>query len=254
MKKMMLVVLIALSMEAQKPAEVVVNQVNDRRSASSTFSNLTIGMELPSIEAKSVAASRVLVRTATEDSGADLVARDAEEPMLYPNMRDEGAISVSLSLNNPARTATKLREASGEIELYMPSKDPNSSADIAKVLPASGKPLAHKALKANGIEIAFLTAAQLDAENKKREEYARLELDDSEVAVRIKDPQNRIHEVVYIDGKGEVQRVSMRTDEGLTVISTWSGKAQPDWKLRVQMKTPKTVVRVPFALKDIALP
>lgn len=254
MKKMMLVLLVAFAAQAQKPAEVVVNQVNDRRSASSTFSNLTIGMELPSVEAKTVAASRVLVRTATDDSGADLVARDAEEPMLYPNVRDEGSISVSMTLNNPARTATKLREASGEIELYMPSKDPNATADIAKVLPASGKPLSHKALKANGIEIAFLTAAQLDAENKKREEYARLQLDDSELAVRIKDPQNRIHEIGYVDAKGEFQRVSTRTDEGLTVISTWSGKAQPDWKLRVQMKTPKTVMRVPFALKDIALP
>jgi len=33
-----------------------------------------------------------------------------------------------------------------------------------------------------------------------------------------------------------------------------SGKPQPDWKLRVQMKTAKNVVRMPFALKDVTLP
>jgi hypothetical protein len=255
MKKLMLAVLLAApALQAQKPAQAVVNQVNDRRNAGSTFSQLTIGMELPAVQASTVAASRVLVRTATDDSGADLVARDAEEPMLYPNMRQEGAISVSMTLKNPARTATKLREASGEIELYMPSKDPNSTADVPKFLPASGKALAHKALKANGIEITFLTAAQLDAENRKREEYARLQLEESELAVRIKDPQNRIHELGYVDAKGELQRVSTRDDEGLTIIATWNGKPQPDWKLRVQMKTAKSVVRMPFALTDIALP
>lgn len=254
MKKMLLVVIAALAAQAQKPADVRVNQVNDRRNAGSTFSQLTISLDLPAVQASTVAASRVLVRTATDDSGADLVARDAEEPMLYPNAREEGAISVSLMLKNPARTATKLREASGEIELYMPSKDPNSTAEVAKFLPASGKPLAHKALKANGVEISFLSAAQLDAENKKREEYARIQLDDSEMALRIKDPQNRIHELAYVDGKGELQRVSTRGDEGLTIISTWTGKPQPDWKLRVLMKTAKNVVRMPFALKDVALP
>jgi hypothetical protein len=254
MKTILLLILLAFTAQAQKPADVRVNQVNDRRSAGSSFSQLTVSMELPAVQASTVAASRVLVRTATDDSGADLVARDAEEPMLYPNAREEGAISVSMTLKNPARTATKLREASGEIELYMPSKDPNSTADVAKFLPASGKALSHKALKANGIEITFLTAAQLEAENKKREEYARLQLDDSEMAVRIKDPQNRVHELGYVDAKGELQRVSTRGDEGLTIISTWSGKPQPDWKLRVQMKTAKNVVRMPFALKDVALP
>ena len=255
MKKLLPVLLfITLAAQAQKPADVKVHQVNDRRNAGSSFAELTIIMELPAVQASTVAASRVLVSTATDDSGADLVARGAEEPMLYPNMREEGAATVSLTLKNPARTSTKLREARGEIELYMPSKDPNSTAEVAKFLPASGKPLAHKALKANGVEITFVSAAQLDAENKKREEYARLQLDDSEMAIRIKDPNNRIHELGYVDSKGELQRVSTRGDEGITIISTWTGKPQPDWKLRVQMKTAKNVVRMPFALTDVPLP
>ena len=162
--------------------------------------------------------------------------------MLPPGAEDR-PVSVSLMLKNPVRSATKLREARGEIELYMPAKDPNSTADITKFLPASGKPLTHKALKANGVEIMFLNAALLDAENKRREEYARISLDEGDFAVRIKDPNKRIHSIAYVDAAGAVQRVSTRDDDGVTILSTWIGKPQPDWKLRVSMKTAKNVVR-----------
>jgi hypothetical protein len=259
MKKIMLVLLAATLAQAQKPVDVRIQQVNDRRTAGS-FAQLTVALELPSVKSSTVAASRVLVRTATDDAGNDLVDHQAEELPLEPNLRaempgaEDGPVSVSLVLKNPSRTATKLREARGEIELFMPGKDPNSTAEMTKFLPASGKPLAHKALKANGVEIAFLNAAQLDAENKRREEYARLSLDESDLAVRIKDPNKRIHSLTYVDGSGAPQRVSTRDDAGVIILSTWSGKPQPDWKLRVSMKTPKNVVRYPFALTDVTLP
>jgi hypothetical protein len=253
MKKMMIVTLFALTAYAQKPADVRVNQVNDRRSGGS-FAGLTIYLELPGTTAASVAASRVLVKSATDDAGTDLIDHQSEEPRFEQNMREEGLAGVSLSLKSPPRKATKLREARGDIELFMPAKDPNSTAEVTKFLPASGKPLTHKALKANGVELAFVTPAQLDAENQKREEYARVSLEESDLAVRLKDPNKRIQSIEYVDGSGAVQRVMARDSEGLTILSTWSGKPQADWKLRVKMMTAKNVVKVPFTLTNVALP
>jgi hypothetical protein len=146
-------------------------------------------------------------------------------------------------------------------------------------MPQSGKPLAHKALKANGVEITFLTAAQIDAEKKrraaaKRKEYAEMGYDDAEAVesmvtsdlesafptdenellARVKDPNQRIQDVSYIDANGETQMVIVREEDGLTRFSSWSGRPQPGWKLRVAMRTPKNLVRYSFALKDVPLP
>jgi hypothetical protein len=185
-----------------------------------------------------------------------------------------------VSLKNPSRKATKVTDVRGEVELYMPSKDPNSVAEIAKFLSFSGKPLTHKALKANGVELSLVSPAQIAAEKKrigdaKRKEYKdagyedgedlenmvkstldyTLNFEPSDIPVRLKDPNKRIQEVSYITASGEVKPVSVRTgDEGMYVISSWGDPPQPDWKLRVSMKTPKNLVRYPFALKDVALP
>lgn len=254
MKKIVpILFLIAFAANAQKAGDVRVAQVNDRRTNGS-FAQLTLALELPSITASSVAASRVIISSATDDQGTDLVDREREQPMLEENFRKEGTATVSLTLKNPARSASKLAEAKGEIELFMPSKDPNSTAEVTKFLPGSGKAISNKALKANGVEITFMTAAQLNADNAKREEWQRIELQENDLAVRVKDAQQRVQGLTYIDSKGEEQRVNYRDDNGVTIFSTWAGKPAPDWKLRVNMRTAKATVKVPFAVKDVALP
>lgn len=269
------------------PVEVKIDRVNDRRTSGS-FSQLTITLELPKIRSSEVVASRVLIAAATDDAGGSLLDPEASEPQLEPNFRGRMGkeetgppppATVTVTLKNPDRKATSVKEVRGEIELYMPGKDPNSVAEIAKFLSFSGKPVTHKALKANGVEIALLSPTQIQAERKrvidaKRKEYkesgwednesleqtlnsmleSTLHLEESDLLVRVKDPNQRIQELEYIDSAGEVQRISTRTDEGLFYFSTWSGKPQPDWKLKVSMKTPKNMVRHSFALKDVALP
>lgn len=251
MKKILFLLLIAFAANAADSVKVL--QVNDRRTRGS-FSQLQIALELPSITSTSVAASRVLVSSAKDDAGNDLVDHEAQEPSLEENFRKQGNASVSLTLKNPPRSSTKVVEAKGEIELFMPAKDPNSTAELAKFLPGNGKPVSHKALKSNGVEIAFLTAAQLDADNAKREEWDRVKLDENELAVRVNDPQKRIQSLTYIDSKGEPQRVMMRDEKTLAILSTWAGKPAPDWKLRVNLRTAKNTVRMPFSVKDVALP
>src|SRR5687768_16459983 len=267
------------------PVEVTVQQVNDRRTNGS-FSHLTISLELPKIRSTEVEASRVLIAAATNDSGKSLLDPEASEPQLEPNMRGRfggaetmPATTISVTLANPDRKAKSLKEVRGEIELYMPGKDPNSVAEISKFLSTSGKPLSHKALKANGVEIVLLTEKQIEAERKriaeaKRKEYkdagwedgesleemiksmlsSLLGVQESDLLARVKDPNQRIQEIAYVDAAGEVKRISTRDEEGLTYFTTWGDKPQADWKLRVSMKTSKNIVRHSFALKDVPLP
>jgi hypothetical protein len=266
-----------------KPGDVVIQQVNDRRTNGS-FAQLTISLELPGVKASEVAASRVLLTTAVDDSGRTLLDPKAREPQLESTSRmsmtrdDAPPATISVTLLNPARKATKVKEIRGDIELYMPSRDPNSTAEIAKFLSYSGKQLGNKALSANGVEIAVISPTQLAAEKKRRGDAKRseakasglegedldryissyleslLKLDDDEVLVRIKDPNKRIQEISYITPGGETKRVSTRDADGLTRLSTWGDKPQPDWKLRVNMTTPKNIVRQPFVLTDVPLP
>ena len=271
---------------AQKPAaiDVTVQQVNDRRTNGS-FAELAITLELPKMKSSEIAASRVLIAAATDDSGRSLIDPAATEPQLEPNMRGGGSdgppspATVTVRLANPDRKATRIKEVRGEIELYMPSRDANSVADVPKFLSSAGKPLTQKALKANAVEIALLSSTQIDAERKRLLDARRKEakangwedgedlesmlkstaesllmVDEGDLLVRIKDPNQRIQELAYVDATGDVKRISSRTDEGLTYLTTWGDKPQPDWKLRVSMKTPKNLVRYSFALKDVALP
>jgi hypothetical protein len=280
MKKIAWIALLsgALLAEAQKPVEVTVERVNDRRSKG-FFAELTIALRIPSIKSADVAASRVLVTSAVDDLGTSLLDPEAQEPRLEMNMPGEGPVDVSVTLENPPRKAKQVREVRGNIELYMPSKDPNSVAEIPKFTAQSGKTLSHKALKANGVEITLLSAAQIAAEKKKLADAKRkelqeigyqgedlesmvsshmeyvLRLEESDLLVRVKDPKQSIQEVTYVDAAGEVKRVNMRNEDGgYAIFSTWEGAPKPDWKMRVSMKTAKNLVRHPFVLKDVTLP
>lgn len=285
MRKLALLALLplfALPLFAQPKLDVNVKQINDRRTNGS-FAQLTLTLELPKVPSPDVAASRVLVSTAVDDTGRNLIDAERGEAELETNRsgmmspKEVSPATVSVTLKNPDRKAVAVKQIAGEIELYMPSKDPNSIAEIPKFLSQAGKTLSHKALKANGVEIAPLSATQIAAERKRLSDAKRkeateagmtgedlenyvktfegmqLNLEPSDVLVRIKDPNKRIQDMSYVDAAGEVKHLSRREDEGLYIFSTWE-KVQPDWKLRVSMKTPKNIARYAFALANVPLP
>lgn len=286
MKTAIALLLLASAALAQKPVEVTVQQVNDRRTNGS-FAQLTLSLQLPKVRSAEVAASRVLVSSAVDDLGQSLIDSEMQEPQLETNFRgplEEGKkdtpVHITLGLGSPSRKATKIGQVRGVIELLMPSKDPNSVAEVPKFASFSGKTLSHKALKANGVEIALLSPSQIEAEKKrigeaKRKEYKEsgwedgedlenlvkssleytLQFEPGDVPVRIKDPSKRIQQIAYVDAAGEVKQVMLRDGEGgIQVLSTWGEAPQPDWKVRVSLKTPKNLVRYPFALDNVALP
>lgn len=268
------------------PAKVTLGLVRDRRTDGSFFKKLEINLELPDVPAADVAAARTVVRSAVDDTGRNLVPDDSGKGGLQDTRQGSPGepvakaepTKVTVELRNPSRKAIVVKSVTGEIELYMPRKDPNGVATVTGFMTRAGVPLQDPALKANGLEITVVSKAQLEAEkqrrigNLKRDLKAKgvaadttnemvadfasefLKPEEGNIVLKVRGPEGLIHQICYLNPAGEEKFVSTSEKQGFTVLSTWGEKPAPDWRLRLKMKTPRTLARFSFALKDVALP
>ncbi|MHB1044992.1 MAG: hypothetical protein ACYC4P_03185 [Thermoanaerobaculia bacterium] len=270
------------------PANARMTALQDRRS-DGHFPRCTLGIELPDYPAHEVTAARVVVKKAVDDLGTDLLKEDAADVRLEPTQRgqfgkpDDGKAApptiVFAEMKNPPRAAKVLKEVSGEIELFVPSRDPNGEARIERFLSLAGKPAAHPALRANGVEISFVSKAQLDAERKKAEEAETAKLkkegyedadsirsmvesalysfpkgEEREVVLKVKDPKKAIQEIKAFNGSGERVFGTDSEESGFRVLTFWNDSPQADWTLSIQMRSDSSLVRHTFAFRDVPLP
>ena len=269
------------------PANATLKTVQDRRSEGH-FPRCTLGIELPDIPAHEARASRVVVMKAVDDLGTNLVREDAADARLEPTQRGsfgkpkEGPAPPTIvfaELKNPPRKATILKEVSGEIELYIPGRDPNGEAGFPKILSMAGKPLAHAALKANGVEISVLSQAQIEAERKKAGDAERAKArkegvtdedtitsmvenavysfpkgGEGQIVLRVKDPKKAIQDFKMADGEGNPQFNGKSDEAGFTILEFWGDKPKPDWTMKVLMQSDKSLVRHTFVFRDVPLP
>jgi hypothetical protein len=252
----------------------------------SAFSRLEIEVEFPDFPAAEVAAARLHVRKAVDDTGRDLVPEEDRKAPLEPIRQGRSAgpdekpapAVVQMKLRNPARKAKQLAEVSGEIELYLPARDPNAVAIIPNIPAWAGKRLESPAFAASKVRIAMLTTEQLEAEKKreaeKRKEEARkhgvlgemleplasaflqafFTPEAGDVVLMVEDPDGRVVQMALLDAAGEDQTTGRMQQQGLNVLSSSRRGPGPDWSLEVRLKTPKTQVLRSFTLKDVRLP
>ena len=269
------------------PANATIASLQDRRSSGS-FARFTLALELPDFPAHEVTAARVVVTKAVDDLGTSLLPDAAAGSRLEPTQRGqlgrpEGRPAppalVFAEMKNPPRKAKVLKEVAGEIELFVPSRDPNGEATLPEFLALAGQPVANPALKANGVELAILSKAQLAGERKKAEDAARAKLkkeghtdadsiremveselysfpkgEEGEVVLRVKDPRKAIQDIKAFDGEGNPVFAGKSESAGLTSLAFWNEKPKPDWTLKVQMQSEKSLVRFTFAFRDLPIP
>ncbi|MCM2316998.1 MAG: hypothetical protein NDJ92_17755 [Thermoanaerobaculia bacterium] len=266
------------------PIDATVSQIHDRRT-SSFFSQLDITVQLQGISEADISAARITIRKAVDDTGRDLIDPEASEPQFettssaYFKEKDtKTPASVAFKLKNPSRDAVVVKEIRGEVELYMPDKDKDAVVVLPKFQSLAGKPVSNKALKANGIEVSVIGKAQLEAEKKKASKakadglkkegvddetikWMVSSFEDSffvpgegEIALKVNDPNKRVHEYALLDGAGTPQRVYPRDQDGLIVLSTYGSAVDPSWGLQIKLRTPKTMAHHTFALNDVELP
>lgn len=89
-----------------------------------------IDIELVGAKRSEIESARVLVRTAVDDLGTNLVLENAAAAVLEPlkGENPEAPVVLPVPLKLAVRKAVSLREVSGEIELYVPGGDPAAAA------------------------------------------------------------------------------------------------------------------------------
>lgn len=252
----------------------------------SAFSKLQVKLELPDFAAAEVAGARIVVRKAVDDTGRDLLREEDRKAPLEPIDQGSGGGAgekpapavLELNLRNPARKAKVLRALSGEIELYLPGRDPQAVARIPRFASFAGRTLESPALAASGVTLAYLTAEQFEAEKKtqaaKRKEEAKksgvlgemleplasaflsafFSPSAGDVILKIGDPGGRLVQLRLVDAAGEDKTSGRAQQQDLAVLSSSARGPEPDWSLEVRLKTSNSLERRSFSLTDVPLP
>jgi hypothetical protein len=257
--------------------------VNDRRAES--FARVVLSFVTPDLKAAEVRGQRIVVKEAVDDTGANLVPDGAAEAkfelnygaLSFRSQKEPAAFRVELK--SPARAAKSLKVVSGQVELYVPGRDPASSVTVAKYLSTDGRPLSDPALSANGVEVTVLGPKGIAAERKAAGEEARKEAreagrDPADVeelgasaeksylsnydpkyhtVLKVMDPNDRIGAYAHVSPQGKEDPASSSFFSGY-IFMTHDPEVGPDWGLRIQLKTPKSMLVRTFALKDVPLP
>lgn len=233
----------ALPAVAQGEARVVVKTIKDSRfrfQAQEPTGNLTVFPAFEGAAVEGAKAFRVRVAGARDDTGASLLPAEAEE-----RKWESQAISPSLwiRLRSPARGASTVT-ISGTLELFVPSRDPSSEVRVERALEKPGKPLVSKELKAAKIEIVVAPKEQTP------ERTIVLLGRTSELA------SVRAIRVVHPDGSevGLAGTSSASIGERKTIELGLSEPVPPGTALVFTLLTEKSVVAIPFELKDVPLP
>lgn len=256
---------------------ILVEEINATRSSIEGASRLEIrlGVLCPGIE--KALGLRCRVFRAVDDTGEDLRDGEGSVPgysMLAPTVR----------LKLPSRKATVLKELSGLVELVFPDRDPQATINIANFV---GKPrveVSHPVLTTNGVRLTILSKGEFDRIRARGHEASQQQavdqnfgkatetktsplgdapgLGNNAIVVLQDDPNHRVASISFLSPLGAPVRSSY-TEAGVlfdhgTPQAYFACSFEPALPetaiMRIIVATPRTVVPIPFSLKDIPLP
>ena len=173
-----IVILALLGINATASAQVRVleGSVNESRRNDGFSSALQVDLKVVGDVLKDAKGIRVTVDKAVDESGKNLLDdKKTEKDFQQINLQGENSTKLSLELKPSERKATVIREISGYLEIFLPTKDPKSVITVAGVMKGAGKPLVNPALKAAGLEVTLWTREQFEVRKKAEEERIRKE-------------------------------------------------------------------------------
>ena len=286
---LLLIAAAAVPVRAAEDIRVTAGIVEDQRFSDDKFGGLSIQLQLKGSGVEEVKAVRVRVKSAKDDTGAVLYKPEKDEkPKDFEEYSTSGHQGPDVRLASPRRDATTV-DVTGEVELFLPARDPNTKMKFERFLSGLDKPIANPALKAAKVEITPLSAKeyktrqeknkptkeQIIAEGKKQgvsdaEIQQALKLmealaslggeapSETSVLVETKDPDGRIIAIDLVKADGEELRAPSRGSNGgrdLKLVKIDLAEKPPaDAVLVVTLRTPKSVVAVPLNLKGVVLP
>ena len=268
---------VALTALAAPPLTVSAGDITDRRRNDNFFGGLEIELKIGGDGAADVRGARAVVKKAEDETGRNLLKEGAKAPEFESSM-GAGTPSLKLELRNPARKAKTVREVSGQVELFLPGRDPASVAKLDGFQSKMDRPAASPALKAAKAEVTVVSRKTYEAEKKKDAERRKKEaegsgiggamveafsalfegfmgsVEENDVLVKVDDPGKKVFDVEVVDSKGAKLDGGGSMTIGSFRILKFSEKVPADAGLKVYVLTPKSLVTTPFQLKNVALP
>lgn len=218
----------------------------ERARGGSGRTGTTLDVELGGTRRGDVESARVVVAKAVDDLGASLVGDGAADAALEPIRGEDAAAPVVLSipLRLASRKAATIRDVSGEIELYVPNADPGAAVTVPRFRAQAGKSVASSTFAAYGVVVVLAPTQVAEA----------LPADPDELVLKVTDPDGRIEGFYFVDPEGTAWATNREERGGFAVVSASAETPGPEWGLKVRLRTPGTLRRYRFALRDVPLP
>lgn len=278
----LLTLLVATSRQAQAVDFAVhIGQIKDTRSTEAFYCELTIELKIFGDEIDKAVGVRCSVTKATDDTGKDLLKAEKKSEAFH----DMKYGSPSVSMKNPARRASALKEVTGVAEVVVPANDPDATITVADFATKPRVVVSHPSLAANGAAITVLSKAEYEKEQKEAEQKekekrkpkaGRQDLGESmanamtqafagmfggmggvgenAVILMIKDPNSKVVKTEFRDKSGAELPSADSSQSGETAIFNFNKEVPADAVLRVTVATPKALVAIPFSARDVVLP
>jgi len=260
--------------------------IDDRRTTGKFFGGLEIELKLTGDDLADARAARVTLKKALDESGRDLLPEKKQDED-FQKSSGGSAPNLKISLKNPARGASAIKEISGEVQLFAPSRDPAATILVDRLTSRMDKPIVSSGLKSQQIAVRLVSPkvyraeakkreADLDAEMQKHKDEMKKEagddktaeammalvkgfagmmndVGDNDVILQIEDEQGKLLDVEVVGGSGVIDTRGSMSSGGLKILQ-FSEKLPPDAKLRFLLKTKNALVRAPFSLTNVPLP
>ena len=261
-------------------------EIKDNRTSGEFFGGMSVELVMKGdILAHSRGVRHFEILSAQDDKGNDLRKEQQDQSGFsysYHSGGDsdnQGEMKQQLDLKNPARAAATIQELSGNIELYVPDKDPKSKVLVKGFLKQTGKTILSDSLKKAKVDIAVLNKEQFEAMKKKKEEAEAAggapagkdpmtllltafaesfsgytSVQDNTLVFLIKDPGNRLVDLEVVDDTGKTIPYSSRSGGSEMRTIDFDGPLPDTAQLAIYVETTTSLVRAPFALNNITLP
>ena len=238
-----LALLAAAPAAGQGALRLVVDSVSDSRArtaAGDPSGRLTLMPKLEGEGLSEAKAFRLRVAAARDDTGRSLVPDEPE-----PTVWEESATGAGLWLRlaSPARGAATVT-VTGTVELWMPGRDPAAEVRIPKALARPGKPLAAQGLRDAGLALRL-------APRERTPEGAVAFTGRASDLERVRSVR-----VVKADGTEIGTSGRQTTTEGAAAtLEVFLVEPAPEGAtLVLGLLTKRSVLAVPFELKEVPLP
>jgi hypothetical protein len=199
----------------------------------------------------------LVVLKAIDSSGRDILLKHQPELGVIAeysqNMDDEKFFDLS----EPSEKATSIRELSGEILVHIPSKDPKAKIVLPNFVKKLGNTIESQELNDAGIQLSVSTLGKLRPNPPKIMNSALIqpEVKDDDYAIWGMDPTRKLVGVEIFDGNGKriscFNRGTSWDDNEIGYELRCETPAGPDAQLVLYLDTEKSIVKVPFKLKNL---